>query len=34
MINYNKLFEKSRELAAKSGLTQLELYQRFMFEEY
>lgn len=32
MINYNKLFEKSRELAAKSGLTQLELYQRFMFE--
>lgn len=32
MINYNKLFEKSKELAAKSGLTQLELYQRFMFE--
>lgn len=32
MINYNKLFEKSRELAAKSELTQLELYQRFMFE--
>lgn len=32
MINYNKLFEKSKKLAAKSGLTQLELYQRFMFE--
>lgn len=32
MINYNELFEKSKELAKKSGLTQLELYQRFMFE--
>lgn len=32
MVNYNELFEKSKELAKKSGLTQLELYQRFMFE--
>lgn len=32
MINYNELFEKSKEIASKSGLTQLELYQRFMFE--
>ena len=32
MIDYNELFEKSKELANKSGLTQLELYQRFMFE--
>lgn len=32
MINYNKLFEKSKEIANKSELTQLELYQRFMFE--
>ena len=32
MINYKELFEKSKELANKSGLTQLELYQRFMFE--
>ena len=32
MINYNELFEKSREIARKTGLTQLELYQRFMFE--
>ena len=32
MINYKELFEKSKELAKKSGLTQLELYQRFMFE--
>ena len=32
MINYNELFEKSKELANKSGLTQLELYQRFKFE--
>ena len=32
MINYTELFEKSKELAKKSGLTQLELYQRFMFE--
>ena len=32
MINYTELFEKSKELAKESGLTQLELYQRFMFE--
>ena len=32
MINYNELFEKSKKLAKESGLTQLELYQRFMFE--
>ena len=32
MVKYNELFEKSKELASKSGLTQLELYQRFMFE--
>lgn len=32
MINYNELFEKSKELAKESELTQLELYQRFMFE--
>ena len=32
MVNYNELFEKSKEIASKSGLTQLELYQRFMFE--
>lgn len=32
MIDYSELFEKSKELAKKSGLTQLELYQRFMFE--
>lgn len=32
MINYNRLFEKSKELAIRLGLTQLELYQRFMFE--
>ena len=32
MIDYNNLFEKSKELAKQSGLTQLELYQRFMFE--
>ena len=32
MINYKELFEKSKELANKSRLTQLELYQRFMFE--
>ena len=32
MINSNALFETSKELAKKSGLTQLELYQRFMFE--
>lgn len=32
MINYSELFEKSKQLAKESGLTQLELYQRFMFE--
>lgn len=32
MINYNRLYGKSKELATKLGLTQLELYQRFMFE--
>ena len=32
MINYNELFKKSKKLAKESGLTQLELYQRFMFE--
>ena len=32
MIDYNELFEKSKKLAKESGLTQLELYQRFMFE--
>lgn len=32
MIDYSELFEKSKQLAKKSGLTQLELYQRFMFE--
>ncbi len=32
MIEYSELFEKSKELAKESGLTQLELYQRFMFE--
>ena len=32
MINYTELFEKSKKLAKKPGLTQLELYQRFMFE--
>ena len=32
MMNHNELFEKSKEIASKSGLTQLELYQRFMFE--
>ena len=26
MINYNELFEKSKELAKEPGLTQLELY--------
>ena len=31
MINYNELFEKSKELANRSGLTQLELYQRFYY---
>ena len=32
MIEYSELFEKSKKLAKESGLTQLELYQRFMFE--
>ena len=32
MIDYCELFEKSKQLAKESGLTQLELYQRFMFE--
>ena len=32
MIDYNELFKKSKLLAKASGLTQLELYQRFMFE--
>ena len=32
MIDYSELFEKSKKLAEESGLTQLELYQRFMFE--
>ena len=32
MIDYSELFEKSKKLARDSGLTQLELYQRFMFE--
>lgn len=32
MIEYRELFEKSKELSKESGLTQLELYQRFMFE--
>lgn len=32
MIDYSELFEKSKKLAKASGLTQLELYQRFMFE--
>ena len=32
MINYNELFERAKEISNKSRLTQLELYQRFMFE--
>lgn len=32
MIEYSELFKKSKKLAKESGLTQLELYQRFMFE--
>lgn len=32
MIDYSDLFEKSKLIAKESGLTQLELYQRFMFE--
>lgn len=32
MINYKEPFEKSNEISLKHNLTQLELYQRFMFE--
>lgn len=32
MVNYLELFEKSKKLANELELTQLELYQRFMFE--
>lgn len=32
MMNYNELFEKSKEISKECGLTQLEIYQRFMFE--
>ena len=32
MINYSELFKKAKELSKKTGLSQLELYQRFMFE--
>jgi len=32
VIDYSDLFEKSKLIAKESGLTQLELYQRFMFE--
>lgn len=32
MVNYVELFEKSKKLANELELTQLELYQRFMFE--
>ena len=32
MINYKELFKKSKELSLKYNLTQLEIYQRFMFE--
>lgn len=32
MINYVELFKKSKKLANELELTQLELYQRFMFE--
>ena len=32
MINYNELFEKAKKLVKQTGLTQLEIYQRFMFE--
>lgn len=32
MMNYTTLFEKSKEISEECGLTQLELYQRFMFE--
>ena len=32
MMNYNELFSKSKEIANETGLTQLEIYQRFMFE--
>ena len=32
MINYNELIEKAKKLVKQTGLTQLEIYQRFMFE--
>ena len=32
MIEYSELLKKKKKLAKDSGLTQLELYQRFMFE--
>ena len=32
MIDYKELFKRSKELSKKYQLTQLELYQRFMFE--
>lgn len=32
MINYSELFKRAKELSKKTGLSQLELYQRFMFE--
>ncbi|MBO5349917.1 MAG: nucleotidyl transferase AbiEii/AbiGii toxin family protein [Clostridia bacterium] len=32
MLDYNELFSKSKEIAKETGLTQLEIYQRFMFE--
>jgi len=32
VIKYKDLFKKSKELSLKYNLTQLELYQRFMFE--
>lgn len=32
MMNYNELFKKSKEISKEYGLTQLEIYQRFMFE--
>ena len=32
MMTYNELFSKSKEIAKETALTQLEIYQRFMFE--
>ena len=32
MIDYSELFENSKMLDDESGLKQLDLYQRFMFE--